>query len=205
MFDIPTLVLCGLPIERARVFAEPLRAACERFDLVTPRRFAAFMGQIMVESADLSVLEERLSYSSPIRLAMVFPGYFKTPEDAVPYIRQPTMLANKVYANRSGNGSEASGDGWRYRGRGAIQLTFRGNYAAAEAAVGRPYVSQPDLVAQPADAVLSAAWFFASARCIEPADAGDIATITRRVNGPRMLELERRREVTNRVLNSLQQ
>jgi putative chitinase len=110
----------------------------------------------------------------------VWPSRFKTVEDAVKFVRQPELLANTVYANRMGNRGPASGDGWKYRGRGIFMLTGRSNYTAAGDSLGRPYKDDPDLLAQPEDAVLTAGWFWASSGCNA---MSDMAKITKRVNG----------------------
>jgi len=197
------LVAIGIDPTAARRFRPALGPAMARFGIVTPARAAAFLAQCHVESAGFTRLEENLFYATPARIAAVWPSRFRSPAEAVPYARNPERLANTVYANRIGNGPEASGDGWRFRGRGLKQLTGRANYAAAAAALGRPYGEQPALVAEPADAALTAAWFFAKAGCNALADAGQWDEITRRVNGPAMLAAADRRRRTLKALSVL--
>lgn len=197
------LVAAGVPPTQARRFHPVLGPALARFAIATPRRIAAFLAQCHVESAGFAQLEENLFYTSPARIAAVWPGRFRSAAEAAPYARNPVLLANRVYAGRLGNGPEESGDGWRYRGRGLKQLTGRANYAEAAAALGRPYLAEPGLVAEPADAALTAAWFFARAGCNALADAGDWDGITRRVNGPAMLAAAERRRRTQEALQAL--
>ncbi len=197
------LAAMGVQPEAARRFQPVLGPALARFEIRTPRRIAAFLAQCHVESAGFTRLEENLFYTTPARIAAVWPSRFADAAAAEPYARSPERLANRVYANRIGNGPEASGDGWRYRGRGLKQLTGRANYEAAARALDRPYADQPDLVGQPADAALTAAWFFARAGCNALADAASWDAITRRVNGPAMLAAAERRRRTLAALAAL--
>lgn len=134
----------------AETWAGPLNAACRKYEITrSARRIAAFLGHIAHESGYLRTVEENLRYGDPDRLTQVFRSAFKVPADAQPYVNNPKALADKVYANRMGNGDTASGDGWRYRGRGLIQLTGRDNYAAFAKDVNPAIVQNPDLVATP--------------------------------------------------------
>lgn len=148
-------------------------------------RWAAFIAQAAHESAQFTRLVEGLSYS--VRGLMVtWPKRFPTEASAKPYARNPEKLANFVYGNRLGNGPPESGDGWRYRGRGLIQVTGKANYAEAGAALGLPLVLQPAMLERPTDAVRSAAWFWQKNRLNELADTGSLESfeaITRRING----------------------
>ena len=186
--DVRTLILCGLSPTAARRFASPMAPACERFEINTPARVAAFVAQCRVESANFTQLEEGLFYRDPERLVRIFPSRIKSLAQAQGLVRNPEALANVVYAGRLGNGGTESGDGWRFRGRGLKQLTGRSNYTEAAAALGRPYVEQPGLVAEDADACLTAAWFWHKTGCSGLADSWQINEITRRVNGPGMLQ-----------------
>jgi len=166
-----------------------LNAAMTQFDITTTPRMAAFLAQLANESGQLKRLVENLNYSAQ-RLMAVWPTRFPTLDKAKLYERNPEKLANYVYAKRLGNGDETSGDGWRYRGRGVIQLTGRGNYLAAAQAIGQPLVEQPELLEQPGPAALSAAWFWKSHGLNELADdqnddndLEDFKTITKRING----------------------
>jgi putative chitinase len=120
------------------IWARALDEAMERFEIHTPERMAAFLAQIAHESSEFRRLVESLNYTGS-RLMKVWPKRFQTLEKANEYARQPEKLANYVYAKRLGNGDVASGDGWRYRGRGLIQLTGRANYQTAGRALSRPF------------------------------------------------------------------
>jgi putative chitinase len=113
--------------------------------------------------------------------------------DAAKLCRNPQKLANRVYANRLGNGDEASGDGWAFRGSGMLQLTGRLNFRRSAAGCGRPYETDPQLVRQPAGACLTAAWYWASILGNELADTSQIDVITARIAGPAMLGADERR------------
>lgn len=145
----------------------------QKWSIVTRDRAAAFVAQIAHESAQFTHLQENLNYRAE-RLVVVWPKRFPTLESARPYEHNPEKLANKVYAARFGNRDEASGDGWRYRGRGPMQLTFHDNYNAAEAGTGLPFVAAPDLLMDSRDGLTSAAWYWKSHGCNELAD--DTAT-----------------------------
>jgi len=201
--DVRTLIACGVGPTQARRFAAPLAAACARFGINAPARIAAFVAQCRVESAEFTQLEESLYYRDPGRIAAIFPGRVKGVAAAQPLARNPQALANAVYAGRLGNGDAASGDGWRFRGRGLKQLTGRSNYTEAAAALGRPYVEQPGLVAEDADACLTAAWYWHKTGCSALADAWQIDEITRRVNGPGMLQAATRRSHSDEALSEL--
>lgn len=193
----------GVPSTLAARFIDPLRVACRQNGIDRPARVAAFLANAIVETTAFLRTSEDLAYSTPERIAQVFPSRVTTMDDARALVRQPQKLANRVYAGRLGNGDEASGDGWRYRGRGLFQLTGRANYAAAGQALGRPYLSQPDLVALPPDAALTAAWFWRRAGCNELADARNLDAITRHINGPAMLKAAARRELANLLLRAI--
>ncbi len=171
----------GIPFARACLWLEALNAAMARFEIDTPRRSAAFLAQVAHESALLTTLEENLDYSASGLLA-VFPQRF-TPAEAAAYQPRPVAIANRVYASRHGNGDEASGDGWKYRGRGLIQVTFRDNYRACGAALGNPFELDPDALVQRGNAALSAAWYWKAHGCNQLADAGDTRAITLKING----------------------
>ena len=154
------------------------------FHIDTPLRIAAYLAQVLHESAFLSAKTENLNYSAD-GLLKTFPKYFKTRAEAEAYAHQPEKIANKVYANRYGNGNEASGDGWRYRGRGLIMLTFKANYEEFSKydLCTEPVLKNPDKVATyPLDQVC-AMWYWEKKKINEPADRGDIDEVTKRVNG----------------------
>ena len=156
-----------------------------KFQINTPLRLAHFLAQCGHESGGFRVTQENLNYSAK-GLAGIFKKYFPTEAAAAPYARNPQKIANKVYANRMANGSEASGDGFKFRGRGYIQLTGRANYTAFGKAIGEDIASNPDVVASKY-ALLSAAWFWSNNGLNRLADAGStdttVTSITKRVNG----------------------
>ncbi|MFN3370378.1 MAG: glycoside hydrolase family 19 protein [Sphingomonadaceae bacterium] len=185
-----------MPEAKARQMLPHLLPAMRRFEIVSLARAAAFLAQCHVESGRFTRTEENLRYSSAERLVAVFPSRIPTVAAAQPFLRNPEGLANHVYGGRLGNGPPASGDGWRFRGRGLKQLTGRANYQRAAAGLGRPYLADPDLVAQAPDAALTAAWFWQQAGCNALADAGDIDRITRAINGPARLAAAERAQRT---------
>ncbi|CAA7615682.1 glycoside hydrolase family 19 protein [Magnetospirillum sp. UT-4] len=168
------------PTDIAR-FTTPLTEACAEWGIDTPLRLAAFLAQIAHESGQFRGLVENLNYSAEA-LLRVFPRHFDATQ-ATAYARQPGRIAARAYANRMGNGDETSGDGWRYRGRGLIQVTGHDNYAACGAALGLDLIAQPELLEQPGAAARSAGWFWHKSGLNRQADARDIETITRRING----------------------
>lgn len=163
-------------------FAAPLADACAEFGIDTPARLAAFLAQVAHESGSLGRMVENLNYSAE-GLRAVFPRYFSDPATALDFARQPQRIANRVYAGRLGNGDEAGGDGWRFRGRGLIQITGRENYRTCGAALGLDLDAAPELLEQPSAASRSAAWFWRSRDLNRLADAGDLQAITKRING----------------------
>ena len=204
MISVLTLIALDVPPTQARIYAPALSAACDRFGISSPARVAGFVAQCRVESSNFTVTEENLRYRTPEVLARTF-SRVRGLDDAARLIALgPQAIANRVYAGRNGNGDETSADGWRYRGRGLKQLTGRANYADAAAALGRPYLEEPDIVATPADACLTAAWYWHAAKCNILADAAHWDAITRAVNGPAMLQADLRRQYSEQGLLSLQ-
>jgi putative chitinase len=145
-------------------------------------RLAHFLSQVAHESGNFKVLYENLNYSAA-GLLKVFPRYFN-PTTAKQFERKPQLIANKVYANRIGNGNEASGDGWNYRGRGYLQVTGRANYKAFSEYIGEDCEKNPDLIATkyPLD---SALWFFDRNKLWSLCDKGEenVPIVSKRVNG----------------------
>src|SRR5437762_14136435 len=140
-------------------------------------RIAAFIAQVAHESADFRSTEENLNYSWQA-LRATWPARFPSDAFAQRYHREPERIANLVYAGRHGNGDEASGDGWKYRGRGLIQITFRDNYQAYSQAISDPSImDDPDRVAEPRDAAVSACWVWKNDGLNELADAGGEARV----------------------------
>lgn len=147
----------------------------------TRLRIAHFLAQVAHESMLFKAVSENLNYSAG-GLLKVFPKYFKTPDMANGYARKPERIANRVYANRMGNGDESSGDGFRYRGRGLVQLTGKNNYRAFSRWIGKDCVAEPDLVAD-RFAAHSAVFYWESNGLNALADTDNLKTITMRVNG----------------------
>ena len=156
-----------------------------KFGINTPLRLAHFLAQCGHESGGFRLTQENLNYSAK-GLNGIFKKYFPTEAAAAPYNRNPQKIANKVYSNRMGNGTEASGDGYKFRGRGYIQLTGKDNYTAFGKSIGIDMTINPDLVASQY-ALLSAAWFFTKNNLHKMADGGAtdavVTSITKRVNG----------------------
>ena len=156
-----------------------------KYDIDTPQRIAAFIAQCGHESGGWRVFSENLNYSAKA-LDAVFGKYFvRAGRDANEYARQPEKIANVVYANRMDNGDTDSGDGWRYRGRGPIQLTGKANYATFSADMDVAEVmDRPDIVSEDKEvALMSAIWFWNKNGLNKYADSGDIKTMTKRING----------------------
>lgn len=172
-----------MPKCNAEAWAAPLAMAMDERDILTPARVAAFLAQLAHESVELTRLEENLTYSSPERLMQVWPKRFPTADSAKPYVKSPEKLANFVYANRNGNNDEASGDGWRFRGRGPIQLTGRRNYRDAGFALNIELETHPEAVLSPTVGARVAAWYWSQRNLNAQADAGNITAITKAING----------------------
>ena len=152
------------------------------FGVNTKLRLCHFLAQVAHESGKFQALSENLNYSQS-GLLKIFPKYFPTAALAAAYNKQPAKIANRVYANRYGNGNEASGDGYKYRGRGLIGVTFKSNYIAFGKAIGEDVVTNPDLVAQPKYAVLAAGWYWDSRKINALADKDDVLGVTKAING----------------------
>lgn len=180
-----------------------INAVLDKFAINTPRRVRYFMTQSAFETRMFSRFEEDLWYSTPERLVAVWPKRFTMDSDdtklayAPSYLKNPEKLANFVYGGRNGNSSP--GDGWLYRGRGGFHLTFFDNYRAYSQAVygDDRCIDDPDLVAQPADALLSAGWFWDVHGLNHLADADQFTKVTTIINGsastvPKRLEVLRR-------------
>ncbi|HCT4984472.1 TPA: glycoside hydrolase family 19 protein [Pseudomonas aeruginosa] len=169
------------------VFLPALNRAMLQFDIQSGVRQAAFLAQVGHESAQLTRLVENLNYSAQ-GLANTWPGRYRGADGqpnalAQRLARNPRAIANNAYAARNGNGDEASGDGWRYRGRGLLQITGRSNYRAAGDGLGLPLEAEPELLEQPEHAARSSAWWWSTHGLNELADRGEFAAITRRING----------------------
>jgi len=161
---------------------EALNQILPEYDISAPKRVAAFIAQCAHESGGFKFLKENLNYKAE-SLLKVFPKYFKTLDEANKYAKKPEMIANKVYANRMGNGDEASGDGFRYLGRGLIQLTGKNNYTLFAASVDTPLEEIPEYLQTFEGAVQSACWFWEQNNINKFADSRDIVTMSKRING----------------------
>jgi putative chitinase len=161
-------------------WARVLKPAMVEFAILSKESVAAFLAQIGKESAELNVLSENLNYSAR-GLVATWPHRFPSIEFASKYARQPEKIANFVYANRLGNGPAESGDGWRFRGRGLIQLTGRTNYELASRELGGSLLTMPNKLTDPVWAARTAAWFWSVNRL--DAVAHDVAAVTKRVTG----------------------
>jgi len=152
------------------------------YGIDTPQRVAAFIAQAAHESGNFTALHENLNYRAET-LRKVFPKYFPTDELAQQYAHNQEAIANRVYANRMGNGDEASGDGYRYCGRGLIQLTGQSNYQSFADSIETPLDQIPDYLQTFEGAVQSACWFWENNNLNQYADSDDILTMTKRING----------------------
>lgn len=176
--EIEALAPSADPVYR-RAFAGEILEATPLAD--HPLRLAHFLAQVCHETGGLTVLEENLNYRTPERLMAVWPSRFRTVAAARPFVRSPRALANKVYGGRMGNVDPD--DGWKYRGRGLLQITGREHYARNGRALGIPLEAQPELAIAPEHAVAIALETWRASGCDAPADANDIVAVTRRING----------------------
>ena len=152
------------------------------YEITTPQRVAAFLAQCAHESGGFVFLKENLNYKAA-SLRRVFPKYFPDDAIAAQYAGKGEMIANRVYANRMGNGDEASGDGFRYCGRGLIQLTGKNNYTFFAGSLDIPVEEASEYLQTFEGAVQSACFFWEQNKLNQWADAGDILTLTKRING----------------------
>jgi putative chitinase len=180
---------------------QPLEDTFAKYDINTPERQAAFIGQCAHESGNFKTLEENLNYK-PEALMRVWPSRFPDLATAMKYAHNPEAIANKVYGGRMGNGPEETGDGWKYHGRGLIQLTGKENYANCGSGIGVDLLSNPNLLNTPEYAALSAGWFWNKKGLNALADAGDFETMTKRINGG-TLGLEDRKAKIAKALSVL--
>lgn len=152
------------------------------YEINTPKRIAAFIAQCAHESGGFRFLKENLNYKAE-SLLKVFPKYFPDMATAKAYEKKPEKIANRVYANRMGNGNEASGDGWRYCGRGLIQLTGKDNYSWFAGSIQVSVEEAAEYLQTFEGAAQSACWFWETNNLNKEADAGDIKLMTRKING----------------------
>jgi putative chitinase len=177
----------------------PLQATFDKYDINTPRRQSAFLGQCAHESGNFKTLQENLNYSAE-GLMKTWPSRFPTKEVADQYARQPAKIAGKVYNGRLGNTSEEEAS--KYLGRGLIQLTGKENYERCGLAIGADLLSNPDLLLDPRYAALSAGWFWNKKGLNELADAQEHGMITKRINGG-LIGLDDRIAKTTKALEAL--
>ena len=167
-------------LELSGRLAPLLNALMPKYGIGTPERVQMFLAQTGHESASFTVKEENLNYSSDT-LIKVFSKYYKTNQEARSHSRKPELIANKVYGGRMGN--SVYGFGWKYRGRGFIQLTGFNNYAAFERDSGHPVTANPDLLLEDRHAIESACWFWQKNNLNRFADVNDLRGCTRVING----------------------
>jgi len=163
-------------------WCEALNQILPDYEINTPQRLAAFLAQCAHESGGFIFLKENLNYKAA-SLRKVFPKYFPDDNIAAHYAQKPEMIANRVYANRMGNGPEDSGDGYAYCGRGLIQLTGKSNYQAFADSIETPVDQVPEYLGTFEGAIQSACWFWESNNLNRWADAGDIVKMTKIING----------------------
>jgi putative chitinase len=176
--------------------AGALTTAMPEFGVTGALPCAHFLAQACYESRGFTRFEENLNYTSAARIAAIWPRLALRAADLV---GNPQALANAAYGGRGGNGDEASGDGFRFRGRGAFQLTGRTNYSLAGSAIGHDLENNPDQAAEPDMAVLTALWFWRARHCNGPAMNDDAEGVTRIINGPAREGLSQRRDLTERA------
>ena len=172
----------------------------EKYGINTPLRISHFMAQIEHESG-LKPVSENFNYSAS-RLLIVFPKYFPDNKTAANYSKHPDRIANRVYANRMGNGSEASGEGWKYRGRGFIQITGKENYFRLANDTDLDCLKNPDLLLEEVNAMISALWFWNLKGLNTLADKNDIVGITKKINGGN-IGLSHRKQLFEKYKNEL--
>ena len=164
------------------VLCSSLNLVLPKYQINTKNRIAGFLAQCGHESLDFTVLKENLNYSAK-GLRLTFPKYFKDDNIANQYARQPQKIANRVYANRMSNGNELSGDGWKYRGRGAIQLTGKENYTLFAKSIGKSIDETISYLETMDGAVESACWFWNTRNLNKYCDLDDITTMSKLING----------------------
>jgi len=192
------------PRVNADLWAPLLDTAFSSYDLQTNKRMAAAMGQFLVEAGSgFRELVENLHYTTAAQIHKMFPNEFPTVASAEDYVNNPVKLANRAYANKNGNGNEASGDGYRFCGRGLIQLTGRTEYTQFGSTIGKTAEDAAAYCATPAGAAMSGGWYLSSRGCLPLADAWAISKITRAVNGAGMVGNDQRIAFSNAFLHAL--
>lgn len=154
-----------------------------KYNINTPLRLAHFFSQYAHETMGFTKFVENTNYTSPDRLMAVFPKYFPSKIIAATYAGHPQAIANRVYADRFGNGSEQSGDGYKYRGRGLCHLTFKSNYYQFTLETGIEAIRHPELLEEIHYAVMVGCWYWNKRKINALADANDSVAVTRAING----------------------
>lgn len=191
-------LLQAAKIKNPEKWLDAVQVTCDRFEINTDKRIAAFLAQTAHESGGYTMLEENLNYSD-VTMATVWPNRFaemgpdkkpikengknKPNKFALALHRKPEMIANVVYSNRMGNGTIESGEGWLYKGRGLKQLTGKDNYTRCGKAIGIDLVDRPELLLLPEYAALSAGWFWEANKLGAFADNDDFVGMTKKING----------------------
>ena len=201
MITAETLKKFAPKIKDPETHAKALEDARINSTVNTPRRLCHFMGQIFVETGGFANMIENLNYKNPQRLDAIFSKVIGLADAKALIQKGPEAIANRVYSNRLGNGNEASGDGFRYRGSGYKQLTGRSNYRQIGQFVGIDIEKNPELARQPAAAARIAFKFWDVNNCSPLADQGDTEGVTAKINGPAKLALADRRAATLRAMN----
>ena len=194
-------ILPNLPFEKCKEYLPFLLQAMNEFEINTPVRVAAFIAQTAHETAEYKIMIENLNYSAN-GLRATWPRRFPVKEKAELYARQPQKIANCVYANRLGNSDEGSGEGWKYRGRGIIQITGKYNYGICQAGLNLDLITLPELLEQPLHAFRSGAWFWSNRQLNNLADEDNFIGITRAINGG-LNGLDDRKKYYTRAKNQL--
>lgn len=205
MITLDNIIAAGVKPDVARQWLAPIQVTCEKFQINTKYRIAAFLAQCAHESGGFTMLEENLNYRAAT-MANCWPARFAEQEAdpnkpgktrpkldakgakiptkvALALEKHPEQIANIVYSNRMGNGSVESGDGWKYRGRGLKQLTGKDNYTRCGAGISADFVAHPELLLEPQYAALSGGWFWSSNKLDVFADKEDIEGMTKKING----------------------
>lgn len=175
------LIKLGCRASLAQTYGPHIESAMVEHGILSNRASAMFLAQILHESGKLTAVKENLNYSEQ-GLVKTFKKYFDR-NNARLYARNPEKIASRVYASRMGNGPEESGDGWKFRGRGLIQVTGKNNYLACGKSLGKDLVKDPSYLETPEGAARSAAWFWEANNLNRSAEAGDIKSNTRIING----------------------
>lgn len=175
------IIVPEIKTDLALLYEPFLKTTFAKYEINTLERQSAFLANICYESKFLADMIENLNYSAE-RLFKVFPKYFNR-ETAAQYARKPVAIANKVYANRMGNGDERSGEGWKFRGRTAIHLTGKEQYELVEKELGIKCVNDPDVLLKPENACLVAGWYWDKNKLNALADKSKFILIVKAING----------------------